>query len=135
MAFTKSKTTTLATAPARRTAVVSKSRYEALETRIKSAGRRARDHAAKRENGLIGIGTGLALGLLNKSGKKLPTIAGLNPNLLYGAGLFLLGPELMKGKNGERLGAIGTGFLTVAASEIPTKGIKVSGDSDDDDDE
>lgn len=132
MAFAKAKTSTQL-APRRAGAVVSKGRYEALELRLRNAGRKTREHAQKREMGLISIGAGLAVGLLNKSGKKLPTVAGLNPNLLYGAGLFVLGPELVKGRNGERLGALGAGMLTLAASEIPTKGVKVGADDDDDD--
>jgi hypothetical protein len=113
---------------------VSKSRYEALEQRISRAGVKAREVASKRENQLIGIGTGVALGLLAKSGKQLPTVAGLDPNLLYGAALFALAPEVVKGKNGERLAAIGTGMLTVAGFQVPQRGVKVGELEDDDDD-
>jgi hypothetical protein len=122
------------TALAPRTAPkVSKSRYDALEQRLSRAGVRAKAVAAKRENGVISIVTGVGLGLLAKSGKKLPTVAGIDPNLLYGGALFLLGPELMKGKNGDRLAALGTGMLTVAGYTVPQRGVKVAGEDDDDD--
>lgn len=132
---------TTAIAP-RRLNVVSKSKYEALEKRMHAVGKRGKQLVTKRENGLIGIGAGVGLGLLAKSGKKLPTIGNIDPNLLWGGALFLLGPELMKGKNGERIGAIGTGMLTVAGFQIPQRGLRVAGagagaddNSDDDDDD
>jgi hypothetical protein len=118
----------------RKAPTVSKSRYEALESRLVRAGTRAKAVAQKRENGVISIVTGVGLGLLAKSGKKLPTVAGIDPNLLYGGALFLLGPELMKGKNGDRLAALGTGMLTVAGYTVPQRGVKVAGEDDDDDD-
>lgn len=118
----------------RRAPSVSKSKYEALESRLVRAGQKTRAVASKRENGIIAIGAGVALGVMAKKGKNLPTVGGIDPALLYGAALFIAGPELLKGKNGERLGALGQGMLTVAAFNVPQRGIKVAGDDDDDDD-
>jgi hypothetical protein len=133
------------TAIAVRRPSVSNAKLIKLQSRLAAASKRAGKHVARHDDMLIGVAAAAGLGLLEKKGKKLPTVANIDPALLYGAVAYLGGRKLLGGRNGARLEAAGEALLAVAANRVVARGsVKVAGDelvgddfddSDDDDDD
>lgn len=97
--------------------------------------KRARASASNNEDLIVGVATAAAFSMAEKKGVRMPTVAGLDPALLYGMGLYVFAKKIAKGKNGDRVEAIGESLLTLAASRaVQRGGVKVAGEDDDDDD-
>ena len=116
---------------ARRAPSVPKKKYEMALRGARSANARAKRVANERIGTLVGMGTGYAVGRLERSGKKLPTVGGVEPTAVCGAALAFL-PSML-GIGGGRLGTIaaeaGSALLGLAAYKVG-KGIAplVAGD-------
>lgn len=110
-----------------------KGRAMALQTRLQHVGKKAKAAVGQQEEAAISVGTALLAGVMQSRGTILPTFMNLDPNLVWGAGLALLGPRVMKGKNGARLEAAGVGLLSVAAHSAAVRGTVKIGEDDDED--
>lgn len=101
----------------RKAPTVSKSRYEALQLARSRATAKAKQAAQQRVGSLVGAGTAYGIGYLEKTGRKLPTVGGVEPTLL--AGLVLtFGPTLLGAgttKLGQVAAEVGSSALGVAA--------------------
>lgn len=105
-----------------------------LEARIKAAGASARRAATRQETTVLTLGGAAAFALMQKKA-TLPTVAGLDPALLYGAAAVALGMS-MKGKNGERLRSVGDGVLAVGIARAVDRGsVRGADDEYEDDDD
>ena len=113
-----------------------------LKERLKSAARRARGHGGASGHDktiftLLGAG---ALAFAEKRNVKLPTVANIDPALVYGAIGALILPKYIGGQNGARVQAAGDGLLAVAAHRsmmrggVKMSGVEIGADDDDDDD-
>jgi len=79
----------------------------------------------------LGVAAGFTL---LESKVSLPTIAKLEPSVLYGAGLYLLGSRVASGNAGKFMEQAGATLLTIGASRcVKTGSIRTAGTSDDDD--
>ena len=141
-------------APRRRNAVTRarRSPYEArfLQAKRRTAmvAARARSEAMRREEMLLSLGSAAAIGYAKKKGWNLPSVAGIDPTLLYGLVLGVGLPMVTRDKMAKRLEAAGTGLLTVGVYSFARTGtwsvtggegihgdVEIVGDDDDDDDE
>lgn len=108
-----------------------------LQQRLASAAKRAKGKGTSRidkERTLLTVAGPVAIAMLEKKGVQIPTVGGIDPTLLIGAGLSLLAPRYVAGVNGQRLQALGDGVLALAAARAVTRGgVKVGGVDDDDD--
>ncbi len=111
--------------------VTSHPRFVALQTRVMSAAKRSKVVAQRNEDTLLVFGGAALPALIQRfTGKSLPTIAGIDPGLLFGGAAIVLSSQV-GGKNGARLKALGTGMAAPGiARAIQTGTIKVSGDDD-----
>lgn len=99
------------------------------EERLKAVAKRAHSGMMEQEEAAIAIGAPLVLGLLEARGTRLPTVGGIDPAIVWGAALALLGPKALKGKNGKRIAAAGVGLLSSAARDSGKRGsLKVGED-------
>jgi len=109
---------------------------------------RARTEAMRREEMLLSLGSAAAIGYAKKKGMNLPTVAGIDPTMLYGLLLGVGLPMVTKDKTAKRLEAVGTGLLTVGVYTFARTGnwtvaggegihgdVEIVGDDDDDDDD
>jgi hypothetical protein len=126
MPFAKRKAAIVARRP-----VTQNPKFVRLQARVANLAKRGRHHAAKNENTLLVLGGAALPALVQRfSGRGLPTFAGIDPGILWGAALMGISTQV-GGKNGERLMAIGTGVAAPAIARAVTTGtIKVSGDDD-----
>lgn len=117
-------------APARKP-VTQSPKYLALKARVGALAKRSRAAAGRNEHTLLVLAGAAAPAAVQRfTGRGLPTVAGIDPGLLWGGALMAFG-MYMAGKNGERLKAIGTGVAAPAvARAISTGTIKVSGDEE-----
>lgn len=95
---------------------VPRKRYE-LAVRAASAARRKSSEVGKERLGvLIGAGTAFLVGHYEKDGKKLPTLAGVEPTALCGA-VLAFGPSLfgIRGKFANMAAESGASMLGLAA--------------------
>lgn len=127
MPFAKRKT---ANAIARRP-VTQNPKFVRLQARVANLAKRGRNHAAKNENTLLVLGGAALPALVTRfTGRGLPSFAGIDPGIVWGAALMGISTQV-GGKNGERLMALGTGVAAPAiARAVSTGTIKVSGDDD-----
>jgi hypothetical protein len=115
-------------APRRKAPGVSSKKHEAIRARLASLRKRATAVDTDTKAALVSIGVPAVVAMLGKKHKdgtpgfKLPTFAGVNPNLLWGAALALGGPRIIKGENGKLIAAAGVGLAAVGASESATAG-------------
>lgn len=66
---------------------------------------------------------------------QLPTVAGVDPALVWGFGLGFLAPHLVRGRAGKMLAQVGTGMATVGVFRSVQRGsVKVEGIVGDDED-
>jgi hypothetical protein len=115
-----------ATPAARRS---SNRKFEKLEERLKSVGRKAKEVSQETEEAVITVGVPAVLGLLKANGTNLPTYGKYDPLLIWGAPLALLAPKFIGGRMGRRISAAGVGMLSVAAHGAAQRGsFSVSGD-------
>lgn len=122
---------------ARRTAVVVRKpvtqnpRFLRLAARVKNSQKRVHVAAAKNEQTLLVLVGAAAPALITRlSGKSLPTVAGIDPTILFG-GLLLAAGMYTAGKNGERMKSLGLGMAAPGiARAVQTGTIKVSGDDE-----
>lgn len=84
----------------------------AKPSRIASAAKR---EAETQANVLISVASAAAMGWAKKNKVALPTVAGIEPALLYGGVLAYFGPKIAKGKQGQMVQAVGSGLLTLGA--------------------
>lgn len=126
MAFARRKTAIVQRRP-----ITTHPRFVALQTRVAAAGKRTRAVAQKNEDTLLVLAGAAAPALITRfTGKSLPTVAGIDPALLIGGVLLVVGSR-MAGKNGARMKSLGTGMAAPAiARAVQTGTIKVSGDED-----
>jgi len=106
-----------------------------LKERLKTAAKRARGRsgASDKERTLLTVAGSVALALAAKKGINLPTVANIDPGILYGAAFSLVLPRYVGGKNGSRMQAVGDGMLAAAAARSFERGsVKVAGEDDDD---
>lgn len=131
MAFQKRRTAVVVRRP-----VTQNPRYLRLLSRVKSGAKRTHLAAAKNEQTLLVLGGAALPALIQRfSGKSLPTVAGIDPSILFGGALLAAG-MYTAGKNGERMKSLGMGMAAPGiARAIQTGTIKVSGDDDVGDDD
>lgn len=114
-------------APIRRKSSGPNKKTEQLKKRLANLRKRASGLETDTKLALVTLGTPVALSLLKKhQGFELPTVGGINPNVLWGGALVLLGPTLVKGESGRMLSAAGLGMAAVGASESATAGTVVT---------
>jgi len=114
--------------------MVSKAKFETLRARTANVGKRLREASQEDTDALVGIGSGLALALYERSGKTLPTIMGLDPALVWGFGAW----GLTRGKGGKTPAMVrsaGLALATIGSNRSAMRGsIRVgeddSGESD-----
>lgn len=91
----------------------------------------ARMHQHTRTNQLIAGGAAVGLGLAERSGRQLPSVAGIQPGLLYGA-VGMLAASFVPGKTGELVSAAAFGALLVGGYKVaagaPIMGEEFAGD-------
>lgn len=121
--------------PARRTGgTVSKARFSAALDRAKNAGKRLRDATRGDDDAMVGVGAGLVLAIAEKK-TTLPTVAGLDPAVLYGA----VGYALARKSKNKQMGMVrqaSIAMLTVGVNRSYSRGsIKVGEDTDEEEDE
>ena len=101
-------------------------RYSKLRARTQGARRVAEAGAERIQSLAVSSAVGFALGAWEKRRQRtgttaeeraLPTVAGVRPQLLYGAALYLAAP-LVGGRTGEVLASGAIGCLAVAAYSI-----------------
>jgi hypothetical protein len=125
----------MAFAKRRRTAVVVRKpvtqnpRFIRLAARVNNSQKRVRVAAARNEQTFLVLAGAAAPALITRlSGKSLPTIAGIDPSILFG-GVLIAAGMYTAGKNGERMKSFGLGLAAPGISRaVQTGTIKVSGD-------
>jgi hypothetical protein len=124
----------VATVARRSQPVVSKARFTELAERSKNAARRLRDATSEDTDAMLSIGAGVALGLYEKDGRKLPTLMGIDPAIAWGVGTYIV-TRKSKSKAARMARQAAIGLATIGANRSIQRGtVKVSGDDDDDDD-
>ena len=104
-------------------------KLEAAKERLANLSKRGMRAAADQELSAITVGAPVALGFAERQGYALPTVFGLDPAVLYGGALALLGLKFVKGKNGKRLLAAGVGLLGSGGRDSIKRGsVKVGED-------
>lgn len=100
----------------RRAPTVPKKKYEMALAARNAAGRRAREAAEERIGVVVGAVAGYGIGALEKKGTRIPTVAGIEPTLLYG-GLASFGPALLgiRGRAANIIAEAGAASLGIAA--------------------
>lgn len=103
-----------------------------LQTQMKALRTRTANTANEHSDVLIGTGAVVAFASYEKKhaekdkqgnpGKALPTIMDLDPALVYGAALYLLGRKAAAGKSGRMLESAGKGLVTYAAGRSVYRG-------------
>jgi hypothetical protein len=112
---------------------VPKKRYEMAVRAATATRTRAKRVASERIGTLVGCGTAYVVGKVEKSGKKLPSVLGVEGTALWGAA-FAFGPSVL-GMGAGRLGTIfaeaGSSMLGIACYKAG-KGIApiVAGEDD-----
>jgi hypothetical protein len=110
----------------RRPETVSKKKYEDLQARAKRLAAKAREAATMsntQEDALIAVGSAMLLAAAEREGKELPTIAGLDPALVYGVLGAVVAPQFVDDPQwSQRLESAGVGLLTVAAHRSLMRG-------------
>lgn len=102
---------------------VSKKKYEDLAARTKRLQAKAREsNGNTQEDALIAVGVAVALAAAEKEGKELPTVANLDPALIYGVLGAVIAPNFIKGPWSQRIESAGVGLLTVAAHRSMLRG-------------
>lgn len=102
-----------------------------LQSRLSSLQKRARERASGHEGVVASTLAPVVMAMAQKH-VNLPTVAGIDKNLLYGGLAYIVGPKL-GGKTGQLVRSAGQGLLAVgAAASAARGGIKVSGDEDED---
>jgi hypothetical protein len=112
-----------------------------LKERLKSASRRARAGGGSggTDKTIFTLVGASLLAFAEAKKVELPTVAKIDPALLYGGIGALVLPRFVGGKNGARLQAVGDGLLAVAAHRsikrggIKVEGVEIGADDDDDD--
>lgn len=95
--------------------------------RLQAIARRTRAGIAEQELSAITVGTPVAFAFAERNW-AIPTVMGLDPAVLYGGAMALIGLKLA-GKNGRRLLAAGCGLLASGARDsVKRGGIKVGED-------
>lgn len=124
---TRSASTTV---PARRS-ITSNPKYQALEKRVKSLGKRVREGAGSARDPMMFLGGAALPAVYTRfSGKSLPTVGGVDPELLYGGGA-MLASLFVKGKASHMLRTIGAGIAAPAVNRsIKSGSVKVAGDEE-----
>jgi len=92
-----------------------------LEDRLSRVKAKAREAVKKHEGAAITVGTALVGGVLQSRGTELPTVANIDPFLLYGA-LGAVLADRMPGKNGALAMSASLGLLSVAAQNAGNRG-------------
>lgn len=124
----------VATTP-RRGAVVSRAKFNDLAERSKKAAKRLREASSEDQDALLSVGTGLALGLYERSGRKLPTVMGFDPAVAWGVGVYALTRQA-KGKSARMARDAAIALATIGANRSIMRGsVKVAGDDDSDEDD
>jgi hypothetical protein len=96
--------------------------------RLAALSKRGRAVMADQELSAISIGAPIALGFAERSGLALPTVMQLDPAILYGGAIALLGFKV-KGKNGKRMIAAGVGLLASGGRDsVKRGGVRVGED-------
>jgi hypothetical protein len=131
MPFAKRRTSVVVRRP-----VTQSPRYLKLVSRVKNGAKRTHQAAARNEQTLLVLAGAAAPALIQRfTGKPLPTVAGIDPAILFGGALIAFG-MYSPGKNGERMKSIGLGMAAPGISRaVATGTIKVSGDDDVGDDD
>lgn len=82
------------------------------------------------------IGGAAAIAFAERGGTTLPTVANIDPALLYGLALGFGAPMLLKGKAGAMLAQLGLGAASVGVHRSIVRGsARIAGDEDDGDDD
>lgn len=123
--------TALAKAPApaarRRTIVVQRARRA-----VRRVGSAVANKKTQLMRGVVTVGGAGALAVAERDGRVLPTLANIDPGLVYGLGSALLGLYGVKGKAGSMLADAGFGAASVGLHRSIQRGsARVSGDDDD----
>lgn len=114
---------------------IAKARYEELRSRGLAVARRLKEASAEDTDAMVGIGSGLALALYERSGKSLPTVMDLDPAIVYGFGAWAL-TRGKKGKGASMGRAAGLALATIGVNRSAMRGsIKVGEDDSPDDSE
>jgi hypothetical protein len=131
MAKTKLARRSVAAPKARtRTIVVQRARGIARRVGSAVAGKKQR-----LTSGAVTMAGAAALGVAERDGRVLPTVADLDPGLVYGLGAALAGLYGLKGKTGSMLADAGFGAAAVGLHRSIQRGsARVSGDDDEYDD-
>lgn len=108
--------------PVRKVSVTQSSAYRKLQARLKSTTTRQAQRASKAEDALYAVAAPAIVGVMAANDVNLPSFGGFDPLLVWGAVGGLLGPMLVGGKLGERVGSAGIGLLAVAAHQAAKTG-------------
>jgi len=114
----------------RRSGPGAKAMARVAASKASAAARNSATRAARNGTMLGGIAAGL-FGYAEKSGTALPTVAGINPSLLYGGLLGVVIPMFIKGSTGRIAEQVGSGLLDVAAYKLGAGMPVLSGEYDD----
>jgi hypothetical protein len=111
--------------------ITSNPKYQKLAARAANLAKRTKHHAMANEGTLLVLAGAAAPALAERFyGKPLPTLASVDPGILYAAVGFLVASQL-KGKGRERLMALSTGMAAPAIARTVASGsIKVAGDDE-----
>lgn len=99
-----------------------------------ASARRLRNARQEDTDAATGIGTAIALGLYERSGRKLPSIGGFDGAVLIGPAAWLIGRN-MRGKQGGMLRQAGLMLTGIGASRAVTRGSLRVGEDDSYDDD
>lgn len=132
---TQTKGTAIAqVAPRSRGAVVSKRSFEELKERSRAATKRLREATEDDQDAMISLGSAVALGLYEKSGRKLPTVMGLDSAVTVGMAAYLA-TRKSKNKTARMVRQAGIALATIGANRSTMRGsLKVAGEDDEDED-
>lgn len=87
-------------------------------------------HAREKQGDLVGHVAALGFGYSERSGMKLPTVAGIEPAALYGAVGALVVPRFVGGKAGATIEAVGNTLLDIALYKFGAGQPLLSGEDD-----
>ena len=132
---TKTRRASTALAPRRSSGGIAKARFEGLRQRMSASARRLRDARQEDTDAAAGLVTAVGLGLLERSGRKLPSVGGFDGAIIWGPVAWLAGRN-MRGKQGGMLRQAGLMLTGIGASRAAVRGsLRVGEDDSADDDE
>jgi len=117
---------------------VSKATYEQLRTRSAAVAKRLKTASRDDTEAVVGIVSGIGLAMYEKSGNKLPTMFGVDPAIVWGAGAWFL-TRGSASQLGSAVHAAGLALATIGTNRSAMRGsMRVQGvddgyDDDDDD--